>query len=48
MGQLHITLGGMSTELSGYPVAQCRNTKLNLLTVDAIHSGVGVPAFTIR
>jgi len=48
MGQLHIKLGGMSTELSGYPVAQCRNTKLNLLTVTAIRSGVGVPAFTIR
>ena len=48
MGELHITLGGMSTDLLGYPVAQCRNTKLNLLTVDPIHSGVGVPAFTIR
>jgi Domain of unknown function (DUF4232) len=48
MGQLHITLGGMSTNLTGYPVAQCRNTKLNLLTVDAIRSGVGVPAFTLR
>lgn len=48
MGQLHITLGGMSIDLTGYPVAQCRNTKLNLLTVDAIHSGVGVPAFTLR
>lgn len=48
MGQLHIKLGGMSTELSGYPVAQCRNKNLNLLTVDVIHSGVGVPAFTIR
>ena len=47
-GQLHITLGGMSTDLIGYPVAQCRNTNLNLLTVDAIHSGVGVPAFTLR
>jgi hypothetical protein len=47
-GQLHITLGGMSTELSGYPVAQCRNRNLNLLRVDAIHPGVGVPAFTIR
>ena len=48
MGQLHIKLGGMSTELTGYPVAQCRNTKLNLLRVTAIRSGVGVPAFTIR
>ena len=48
MGQLHITLGGMGTDLDGYPVAQCRNTNLNLLTVDAIHSGVGVPAFTVR
>jgi len=48
MGQLQIRLGGMSTDLTGYPVAQCRNRNLNLLTVDAIHSGVGVPAFTIR
>jgi hypothetical protein len=48
MGQLHIKFGGMSTDLLGYPVAQCRNTNLNLLTVDPIHSGVGVPAFTIR
>jgi hypothetical protein len=48
MGELHITLGGMSTDLLGYPVAQCRNTKLNLLTVDPIHSGVGVPAFTLH
>jgi len=48
MGELHIKLGGMSTDLLGYPVAQCRNTNLNLLTVDPIHSGVGVPAFTIR
>lgn len=48
MGQLHIRLGGMSTDLLGYPVAQCRNTKLNLLRVDPIHSGVGVPGFTVR
>lgn len=48
MGQLHITLGGMSTFLDGYPVAQCRNRNLNLLTVDPIHAGVGVPAFTLR
>jgi hypothetical protein len=48
MGQLHIKLGGMSTDLLGYPVAQCRNTNLNLLTVDPIHSGVGVPAFTVH
>jgi Protein of unknown function (DUF4232) len=47
-GQLQITLGGMSTDLTGYPVAQCRNRHYNLLAVDAIHSGVGVPAFTLR
>jgi hypothetical protein len=29
-------------------VAQCRSTNINLLTVDAIHSGVGVPAFTLH
>ena len=47
-GQLRITLGGMSTDLLDFPVAQCRNTNINLLTVDAIHSGVGVPAFTLH
>jgi hypothetical protein len=47
-GQLRITLGGMGTDLLGYPVAQCRNTAFNLLAVDAVHSGVGVPAFTTR
>jgi hypothetical protein len=47
-GQLRIKLGGMSTDLIDFPVAQCRNTNINLLTVDAIHSGVGVPAFTLH
>ena len=47
-GQLRIKLGGMSTDLIDFPVAQCRNTNINLLTVDAIHAGVGVPAFTLH
>jgi Protein of unknown function (DUF4232) len=47
-GQLRIKLGGMSTDLIDFPVAQCRNTNINLLSVDAIHSGVGVPAFTLH
>jgi Protein of unknown function (DUF4232) len=45
-GQLHITLGGMSTDLTGYPVSACRNKNVNLLAVDAIHPGTGVPAFS--
>ena len=46
--RLRIKLGGMSTDLIDFPVAQCRNTNINLLSVDAIHSGVGVPAFTLH